>query len=185
MAHYVANIVTFEGDQERIKEMLSAIQNDEYGLRSISFDKIIPMPPELDIECGRSKTDPQVVRNIQKYGAPDWYDWRREHWNTKWDAGGYEKGKDYSQCDKLAFWTAWQEPAPVIQKLSEMYPDIEFTHQWAEEQMVVNCGTAKYKAGVKTEHEQVEGYDERMDFSVEVWYQFEHNGLPPEQEQTM
>ena len=91
--------------------MLSAIQNDEYGLGSISFDKIIPMPPELDIECGRNKTDPQVIRNIQKYGAPDWYDWCREHWNTKWDAGGYEKGKDYSQCDKLAFWTAWQEPA--------------------------------------------------------------------------
>ena len=51
--------------------------------------------------------------------------------------------------------------------------------------MVVNCGTAKYKAGVQTECEQVEGYDERKDFSVEVWYQFEHNGLPPEQEQTM
>lgn len=45
MANYVANIVTFDGDQERIKEMLSAIQNDEYGLGSISFDKIIPMPP--------------------------------------------------------------------------------------------------------------------------------------------
>ncbi|MCI8620898.1 MAG: hypothetical protein HFJ50_03785, partial [Clostridia bacterium] len=27
--------------------------------------------------------------------------------------------------------------------------------------MVVNCGTAKYKAGVQTECEQVDGYDER------------------------
>lgn len=185
MPNYVANIVTFDGDEKRIKDMLLAVQNDEFGPGSISFNKIIPMPPELDIECGRSKTDPQVIRNIQMYGAPDWYDWRREHWNTKWDAGGYEEDKDYSQCDKLAFRTAWHEPAPVIQKLSEMYPDIEFTHQWAEEQMVVNCGTAKYKAGVQTEYEQVEGYDERMDFSVEVWYQYEHNGLPQEQEQTM
>lgn len=217
-----------------IIHMLLGVQNDEFGPGSISFNKIIPMPPELDMESsdrskaglqayqdfvaayslGRdlSKEDllhipgkaedaylrrhsgidretwnlgRQAFQNIQKYGSPDWYDWCREHWNTKWDAGGYEEGMDYSQCDKLAFRTAWQEPAPVIQKLSEMFSDIEFTHQWAEEQMVVNCGTAKYKAGVQTECRQIEGYDEMMDFSVEVWYQFEHNGLPSEQEQTM
>lgn len=127
----------------------------------------------------------QAFQNNQKFGLPDWYDWRWKHWNTKWDAGGYDKNTDYSQCDKLVFRTAYQEPAPVIQKLSEMFPDIEFTHQWAEEQMVVNCGTAKYKAGVQTEYEQVEEYDEMMDFSLEVWYQFEHNGLPQEQGQTM
>ena len=59
MPDLVANIVTFNGDKERIKEMLLAVQNDEYGPGSISFDKIIPMPPELNIESsGRSKTDP-------------------------------------------------------------------------------------------------------------------------------
>ena len=68
MPDLVANIVTFNGDKERIKEMLLAVQNDEYGPGSISFDKIIPMPPELNIESsGRSKTDPQVIRNIQSY----------------------------------------------------------------------------------------------------------------------
>ena len=234
MPNYVANVVTFGGDEKKIKDMLLAVQNDEFGPGSISFNKIIPMPPELDMESSNRSKDGlrayqdfvaayslgrdfskedllhipgkaedaylrrhsgidretwnlgrQAFQNIQKYGSPDWYDWSWEHWNTKWDAGGYDKSTDYSQCDKLVFRTAYQEPAPVIRKLSEMYPDIEFTHQWAEEQMVVNCGTAKYKAGVQTEYEQVEGDDEMMDFSIEVWYQFEHNGLPPEQEQTM
>lgn len=168
MPDFVANIVTFGGDKERIKEMLLAVQNDEYGPGSISFDKIIPMPPELDIECGRSKTDPQVIRNIQKYGVPDWYDWRREHWNTKWDAGGYEKGRDYSQCDKLAFRTAWFEPVPVIQKMSEMYPDIEFTHQWAGEQLGHYCGTAVYLAGEQTEYELMQENEYSTAFAQDV-----------------
>lgn len=137
MPNYVANIVTFDGDKERIKEMLSAIQNDEFGPGSISFNKIIPMPPELDIECGRSKTDPQVIHNIQKYCAPNWYDWCRKHWNTKWDAGGYEEGRDYSQCDKLAFRTAWQEPAPVIHERQDFLGVLkdERMPDWAREKL--------------------------------------------------
>ena len=51
-------------------------------------------------------------------------------------------------------------------------------------QSSVLCGIVSTLV-LQTKCEQVEGYDERMDFSVEVWYQFEHNGLPPEQEQTM
>lgn len=214
--------------------MLSEIQNDEFGPGSISFNKIIPMPPDLDIESGsrtqeglriymdfmdvyslshplskeeqlnvdertealflriRSDIDNEVwelgkkaYQNIVRYGAQDWYDWRNEHWGTKWDAGGYEENTDYSQCDKLAFRTSWGEPAPVIQKLSEKYPDIQIIHQWSEEQMVQSCGKAKYLAGKQIEIKLVQGYDQMMDFSVDVWRQLEHNGTPIDQGQTM
>ena len=77
------------------------------------------------------------------------------------------------------------EPAPVIQKLSEKYPDIQITHQWSEEQMVQSCGTAKYLAGEQIEKKLVQGYDKMMDFSVDVWHQLEHNGAPIDQGQTM
>lgn len=185
MPNHVANSVTCKGNPDSIREMLLAVQNDEYGPGSISFEKIIPMPPELDIKLGRSKTDPQVIRNIQLYGASDWYDWRVKNWNTKWDAYGFEKSTDYSQGKGLAFLTAWKEPAPVIRKLSEMYPDIEFTHQWADEHMTQYSGEAKYVAGEQVKHELIEGYEEMMDFSVEVWYQYEISGTSIEQEQTM
>ena len=202
MPNYVANILSFKGEPEKIKRMLSEIQSDEFGPGSFSFQKILPMPPELDIESGtrterglkayhdflevyslgrplgaeelqkipqksedaflKQRTDidretwdlgKKAFQNTVHHGAPDWYDWRLKHWGVKWDAGGYDENTDYSQCDKLIFRTAWQEPAPVIQKLSEMYPDIEITHQWAEEQIGHYCGTAKYLAGVQTEYE--------------------------------
>ena len=65
MPNYVANVVTFGGDEKRIKEMLLAVQNDEFGPGSISFNKIIPMPPELDIESGtRSKAGLQAYKDF-------------------------------------------------------------------------------------------------------------------------
>lgn len=65
MPNYVANIVTFDGDEKRIKDMLLAIQNDEFGTGSISFNKIIPMPPELDMESSdRSKADLRAYQDF-------------------------------------------------------------------------------------------------------------------------
>jgi hypothetical protein len=56
MPNHVANHIKFIGEPERIKEVLEAIKNDEVGIGSIDFNKIIPMPDGLEIEAG-SKTD--------------------------------------------------------------------------------------------------------------------------------
>lgn len=52
MPNHVINIVTFSGDEKKIAEMLAAIQNDEHGLGTIDFNKIIPMPESLNITAG-------------------------------------------------------------------------------------------------------------------------------------
>lgn len=52
MPNYVTNVLTIQAEPEEVRRILSAIQNDEVGFGSISFQKILPMPPELDIECG-------------------------------------------------------------------------------------------------------------------------------------
>lgn len=65
MPNYVANVVTFDGNEKRIKDMLLAVQNDEFGTGSISFNKIIPMPPELDMESSdRSKAGLRVYQDF-------------------------------------------------------------------------------------------------------------------------
>ena len=56
MPNHVANHIKFTGEPQRIKEVLEAIKNDEIGIGSIDFNKIIPMPDGLEIEAG-SKTD--------------------------------------------------------------------------------------------------------------------------------
>ena len=50
MPNHVMNIVRFSGDGDAIRRMREAIQNPEYGIGSIDFNRIIPMPPSLDME---------------------------------------------------------------------------------------------------------------------------------------
>ncbi len=50
MPNNVKNVITLKGDEQKIREMLEAIQNDECGLATVDFNKIIPMPKSLRVE---------------------------------------------------------------------------------------------------------------------------------------
>ena len=56
MPNHVENRIEYSGDARQIKAMLESIKNDEYGIGTIDFNKIIPMPESLHIEAG-SRTD--------------------------------------------------------------------------------------------------------------------------------
>lgn len=107
-------------------------------------------------------------QNIQKYGAPTWYEWSITNWGTKWNAYGYEEGTDYSACDELTFQTAWSAPHPILRKLSEMFPEIVFKHQWADEDIGMNCGERCYLGGKKIDEFIPEGI-RATEFALEVW----------------
>lgn len=42
MPNHVENIIALKGDERKIREMLEAIKNDDYGLGTVDFNKIIP-----------------------------------------------------------------------------------------------------------------------------------------------
>ena len=195
MPNHVTNIIEIKGAPTRIKALFKAVKSDECGLGSIDFNKLIPMPPELDMEEGRRTTNglkaykdfievytfngnkenfdlshipekaeqaflrvhpdidraawdlgKQAFQNEQKYGAATWYKWRIENWGSKWNAYGYEGGVQFDG-HSLRFRTAWAPPQPVIVKLSEMYPDLDFVHQFADEDIEHNCGEDEYHNG--------------------------------------
>ena len=52
MPNHITNILKFEGDSEQVHAMLDKIKSDELGLGSIDFNKIIPMPDELQVVAG-------------------------------------------------------------------------------------------------------------------------------------
>lgn len=62
MPNHVENIITLKGDEKKIREMLEAIKNDDYGLGTVDFNKIIPMPESLNIEAG-NRTDRGLKAN--------------------------------------------------------------------------------------------------------------------------
>lgn len=220
MPNHVENIITLKGDEQRIREMLEAIQNDELGLGTVDFNKIIPMPESLNIESGsrtdrglkaysdfidvyvfsrnaeealnalqnipresedaflRKRSDVKADEwelgktarnNVQNYGASTWYEWCTNNWGTKWNAYGYDEGTDYSASGNLHFQTAWSAPHPVIKKLAQMYPDIIFEHEWADEDIGVNCGRKCYSNGECTEEYYPESEIEATEFAFRVW----------------
>lgn len=56
MPNYIMNRLNFCGDKTQIRKMLETIQYDNLGIGSIDFNKIIPMPESLMIECGSRTT---------------------------------------------------------------------------------------------------------------------------------
>lgn len=218
MPNHVMNNISLQGDEYKIKEMLEAIKSDKFGLGTIDFNKIIPMPESLNIEAG-SRTDKglkyykdfietytlsgtinmEKIRNIpvkseeeflrerndiprdewelgktawynmQKYGAPTWYEWSVINWNTKWNAYGYDKNTDYSKNDSLTFQTAWTAPHPIIEKLAQRYPELYFEHEWADEDIGHNCGRYSYRDGQRVEEFQPESQKEAVEFACRIW----------------
>ena len=214
MPNNITNIIELKGDRLRIQKLLEEIQNDNIGIGTIDFNKIIPMPAALDIDSG-SQTDRgrkaysrfladyiasngksgdlmsipkekeqaylmrhkeikqeewelgrQAFRNTVQYGAPTWYDWCIANWGTKWNSYGYEYFEPKNNT--LEFFTAWGAPHPVIEKLSKMYPDIELSHRWADEDIGYNCGKYVYKDGVRQEEYFPEDERSRIAFAADV-----------------
>lgn len=147
MPNHVTNVIKLNGDRKRIRELLEQIQNDELGLGTMDFNKIIPIPENIDDK---------------------WYDWCIANWGTKWSAYGYEKDRDYSNAEELRFLTAWAAPHPVIQRLSEMFPEIEIIHEWADEDVGMNCGRNAYYDGDRIEEYYPESEKDRLEFAARV-----------------
>ena len=70
--------------------------------------------------------DPFVTYRFQSTGRADerWYDWRVNHWGTKWDA--YDLTVEDEDEDQLEFKfnTAWSPPEPICAAIREDYPDL-------------------------------------------------------------
>ena len=52
MPNNIENIITLQGDEKKIREMLETIKNDDLSIGTIDFNKITGMPKRLDIEAG-------------------------------------------------------------------------------------------------------------------------------------
>jgi len=73
----------------------------------------------------------------------DWYEWRNENWNTKWDVCHVKieeeiRREDYTKISLDAYtkhwfkfncWTAWSPPIPVWQRLHKMGIEVLASYQ--------------------------------------------------------
>ena len=178
MPNYVKNIVTIS-DPKVMEQMLVIKRDGEYDdskLPQFDFNKVIPMPEEL--ADNRLTTYPLTdeatelaKRNKEKYGAEDWYRWRIDNWDTKWNACSTEVIDDTT----VEFDTAWSTPTNVIRKLSEKF-DVRVRVKYADEDIGSNCGEYEYYKGNLTYKRKFKTSEEVFEFACDVW------GLDPEEE---
>lgn len=76
MPNHVTNVIALNGDRKQIRELLERIKNDEYGVGTVDFQKILPMPDEVYKE-NLSAAEKAV------HGKNNWYDWSVANWGTK------------------------------------------------------------------------------------------------------
>lgn len=149
MPNHVTNILSIHGNEVEVRQVLIAIQNDKYGIGSIDFNKIIPMPEDIF----RGNID---LKEKAKYRDKNWYDWSLVHWQTKWNAYGFDEtfcGENFYRGNEIKFQTAWSAPHSVIEKLAQQFPKMSFEHIWADEDLGYNVGSKQYEHGkVAMEH---------------------------------
>jgi flagellar hook protein FlgE len=200
MPNHIQNRLIIIGTAQDVDELLYRIKGTtETGKEiEIDFDKIIPMPDDLQIESDsyvtileptrfrpippkwvidkelnnlintKGETDPvtlnfkKAMENVEKYGHATWYTWRVGKWGTKWNAYKYNDSRNTNST--IYFQTAWSAPLPVIEKLSEMFPNVTLTLDYADEDSGSNTGKVVFKGGEKIieyypESQSKEAYD--------------------------
>lgn len=164
MPNHIMNRIRFECGEEKLKEILTAIQcdeqnavNDQFGIGTIDFNKIIPTPENI-------YRGPLGARERELYGKNNWYDWNIENWGTKWNAYSFSHEEN-----EITFHTAWSAPHPILEQLTCMFPGVYITHEWADEDIGNNCGQKEYLNGECVGFIYPESGKEALDLALSVW----------------
>ena len=104
------------------------------------------------------------LENRKKYGYPTWYEWSTATWGTKWNA----YNQDFEEPNILWFDTAWDSVPLLIQKLSEIFPDVEFHYAYADENLGYNVGRGIALAGEIDMETPEGGSDEAFEILFDV-----------------
>jgi hypothetical protein len=112
---------------------------------SLSLEQYIGVLVErgqCDLNLGEIARD-----NLRDHGYATWYEWACDNWGTKWNAYSIETAEN-----SITFDTAWAAPVMVMNKLAGLFPNVEITHYWADEDAGGNCGhTVYHNGGTKVE----------------------------------
>ena len=151
----------YEGDylkkyRDAFKKTLTP-KDKEYLVSRLSKDfKVLNLPSIEDV----GKT---YIENIINHGADTWYDWCCNNWGCKWNACESE-----IEDNTISFHTAWSASFPITGTLSEMFPSVSLTHEFADEDIGSNCGRIVFENGEVVSEYFPEG-EEATRFACNIW----------------
>lgn len=131
----------------KLQKMGQFIQNDDGSLtENANYDE--------------KAEEAQRKANIEQYGYEDWYAFCVAEWGTKWGLCNTTFYNDFDEeintleeitetldengYIKFKADTAWSPALGLLQKICELYPDIELRCEWGEEQVTEYYGILTY-----------------------------------------
>lgn len=139
--------IDITGKREEVQEFVQNVKGSKsYETEEYEFDFNHFIPQPSNIFRGNISAKDRV--NLESFttsgkggilinSVPNWYDWNRENWGTKWNSNLHSS--DCSADHNLHYVhtynmsTAWADPRPVLHKMIEMYPHLEFEIEGYEE----------------------------------------------------
>lgn len=193
MPNWVKNRMFINGTDEQVEKVLNTILNDEGNM---DFNKIVPMPESLNVEDSSdgtlgyailtnnasvneklrfAKMDKETQdkylaigkiyqENLEKYGHFTWYKWRLENWGTKWNAC-----ETFNDGTYVEFSTAWSAPLEIYEALAKMFPDVDISFDWADEDAGYNVGSGNLNNGKLYFTDLDGGSKEAFELYMEIW----------------
>ena len=142
-------------------------------------DKLLSFPQLYSMDIYKDKTEKELsdykvlgekIFNIAlQCGSIDWYDWRISNWGTKWNAYETEIDSCSDGSVEIYFCTANDGAIPIIKKLVEKYPHLEFIYKFADEVIANNCGEIYGIDGSVSLKFPEDESDEAMALYIECW----------------
>lgn len=183
--------------KKELKAVLKKIKSGrEKNVNLFDFNKVIPMPKELEgtvspmtiisekeykaqeerVATGQLTENEKMWGGIsrcltaklsneykRKFGADNWYEWKIRNWGTKW--GAYDV---VVNDNVVEFNTAWSTAPRVIEVLSELFPTLKFSVEYADEDTGYNCGTYECEEGSTYENALEGGSEEAYELAFKL-----------------
>ena len=123
MPNIVENVVRVLGSKEHQRKFYFHM-GDKFDL-----EKITPMPKA----CYQGNLGEEQRRMCVEKGIPNWYDWSRANWGTKWNT--WEHRCVFKETEthgtliyllEYYFHTAWAPPYIALRQLRKDWPQLTF-----------------------------------------------------------
>ena len=142
MPNYCECDLSIQGTEGDVVAFLEAMKYED---NLFSFNAVIPYPQRF-ASLDRAARDFDKAAGCEySIGRPrdgfnsGGYEWCKENWGTKWDAGDvsiYKRGN----TQMVSFRTAWNPPLPVMEAMVKKFPTLELELNYFECGMEY-CGT--------------------------------------------
>lgn len=177
------------GKKEEVQNFIDNVKGSmDYETEESEFDfnHFIPQPDNIFRDALGNKEEEYCKEN----DIPNWYDWNVAHWGTKWNAivddsfwtSELENNSSFTYCMR----TAWADPRPIIVKMLEKYPDLDFEINGEEESNAYGIYVSTYEDVFLEEEptliDDMNGREVYWESEDNQWHYMDNDSLVEDQE---